>query len=182
MHITKTDLKERGWTESLISKFAPEAERKQLTKTRFCYLYNLAEVESVEQSEPFLAAKNKASKRSQSANKAVLSKQEANKKKFNLLIEEINGVELPQREMQYWHKLVKRQHDANDVEGKVLNRWVFNHFRHEYFPYDIQYHDAKGLVGKSQHIKAVQKAIAEVTLKYYPELERAIREYLERCP
>jgi len=182
MKITKSDLKERGWTESLISKFAPEAERKQLTKTKFCYLYNLAEVESVEQSETFLSSKDKASKRSQSANKAVLSKLEANQKRFNLLIEEINGVELPQREMQYWHKLVKRQHDANDVEGKILDRWVFNHFRHEYFPYDIQYRDAKGLVGKSQHIEAVQKAIAEVTLKSYPELERAIREYLERRP
>lgn len=178
MKITKTELANRGWTESLIKKFAPECEQKKISYSRFCYLYKLADIELIEQSESFRASQEKAGKRIQAAKEAALTKKKKNQPTFDQLIEKINAVELPQRDIQYWYKAVQNEHEAYDVDERVLNRWVFNRFRHEYFPYDSQFEDTKGLVGKGQHIEAVREAIGEVTLRYYPVLETAVKEYL----
>lgn len=178
MQITQKGLKDRGWTKILIDNFAPECEKKKLPRNRFCLLYKLADIELIEQSKSFKAFQEKASKRSQAAKIAAETKQKNNQPMFDQLIEKINAVELPQRDIQYWYKAVKYEHEAYDADERVLNRWVFNRFRHEYFPYDSQFEDTKGLVGKGQHIEAVREAIGKVTLRYYPVLETAVKEYL----
>lgn len=67
--VLKTDLKERGWTDSIIKKLYPEPEKEKklhgLNQT--CKIYFLEKVEEIEKTEEFQKLKEKAAIRSAKA-------------------------------------------------------------------------------------------------------------------
>lgn len=76
--ITKTDLKKRGWTESIIKKLNLQPDllkqNPHYKKAPLMKLYSIESVEKLEQSNKFIELLKNSEKRKKSAKKAVETK------------------------------------------------------------------------------------------------------------
>jgi hypothetical protein len=76
--LTKTKLKERGWTDTLIEKFLPHPDETQTnpiyTSSSPMRLYRLERVEQMEASKDFIASQSRTAARKRAAQKGIETK------------------------------------------------------------------------------------------------------------
>ena len=181
MYFSITDLKERGWTLGLISKFlsTPDA-----TKTNPHYknaapmkLYVKDRVQQIEVSSTFMEAKIKAENRSRSASKAVKTKIDKTlklAKEFDTDVNILSKQELVELACQHYNHLnFERGKDgwaSPDSDEIFLNRISVNYLRHVHSDYDYSLSQLKRKTGKSKAYKLVKNNTLEKIAKSYPWL------------
>jgi len=174
--ITKTELKERGWTDSLVKNFYPRPDETKYKNGKIHYhLYDEDKVSEIESSELFKEAMQKAVKRQDAAKKATNIKRQMNQPKFYALCETINKTELPTFTKRKLYDLSCQDKTASDA---TKNRWAFNYLRHQFFHYDDQFVETHGMIGKHEHINTIRNMIGQKVTDAYPYLETAVNEYL----
>jgi hypothetical protein len=191
--ITKASLKERGWTEKLISLFLPVPD---LEKPNPMYrnagapmrLFILTKVEALEETEEFKKEKEKAEKRKLSSKKAIRTKLE----KLQLLLETIeislpvlNKKTLIKRACNNYNNMQRqranqgRSHHSypasSTSEESFLNRICVNHLRHCLTNYEELLNDISGKVGFSVGYSDIRDKIFKKIIELYPWLEDECR-------
>jgi len=168
-YYTKTELKERGWTESIIKKMeiTPDLFKQNpyYKSSPAMKLYSIESIKKLEKTEQFIKLKEKSEKRKKSAKKAVESKKRKNIKNLNKRIKEleINGSykkfeNLKRDAINYYNcnqwnipSVYSGKRDANiiseDTDKNMLKRIMKNFVRHELSNYDDVLIDIKGKVG-----------------------------------
>ena len=196
--LCKSQLKERGWTDSIIK----EANLPFEEKTNPYYkcaapmrLYKLEDVEAFEATKVFETLLEKAKSRKKSGEKAVETKLKktmamAEKKVMSLKpprrIEIMDLRKRAFRNYNYIHSEEidrefpfkqfldpKEQYD-DDFEKRVMTNYVRHCMMEDY---DKTLHDLKGLVGKELFYDTYKDAIMDAIYTVYPELILT-----DRCP
>lgn len=194
--VTKSTLKERGWTDLLIKIFLPQPHK---TTTNPNYrsappmcLYKIAVVEQIEKSTEFQKEMEEAQKRKQRAKKAVETKltklrKDLSNMRFkvpllsekNLLKRAINHY----NEMQDWREFNGRStcglyaNENSDIE--FLKRIQVNYLRHCLTSYEEKLDDISGRVGVFEGYVDIRKKIFTEIARVYPELEDECK---RQCP
>ena len=175
--ITKTELKERGWTESIIKRFVPDPDatapnpyNRHGASTK---LYNIDRIERVEQTNEFKEAQDKADRRRKSAKKAVETKEQK-------LLEEIEGWEIVMecKPLNIVRRDAIRAYNARmpdvpaslDSDQSFLDRITVNYLRHELSSYDAHLGALFGKVGKGDAYHTIRMKVLRKISKSYPDL------------
>lgn len=189
IYITKTQLKERGWTDGMVKKFLGEPDA---TKPNPFYksaapmgLYEEKRVKKIERSAKFKNEKDCSASRKQAARKAVNTKKDK-------AIEFAKSVEIHLPQMNY-NKLIKKacesyndwhQYDrqglfnidfipADPLESdkKFLCRIATNYLRHECTSYEEELYKLFGKTGVHEAHDILQKRINAEIIRTYPQLK-----------
>lgn len=185
-HLNLASLRERGWTPALVRAFLGEPDK---TKANPFYksaapqkLYLVDRVKKIEASEPFLAKKALAAKRSH------VSLVRAEKARQALAAEVLSKVRV--RNMPFdvlRHQALSSQTQRNETRGDFssdpasaqehhIHRWMVNYARHELSNYDqirIRY---AGKVGVHEAAEAVRSAVLTRIAELWPPLGKACRQ------
>lgn len=189
VYITRSTLKERGWTEGLIKKFlkpAKEVENPMYHNAAPMLLYLKSDSLAVQETEEFKLAKEKADKRKQSASKAVKTKREKTKTDIDTLLSKVtppkreNYMILREKAIYHYnkHKLEYDNNwefipiDPNDsLDFSFERRIICNFLRHVVMSFYEENLDAMfGRVGKETYYEQLKTKIMEAIFQTYPEL------------
>ena len=188
--LTMTQLKERGWTATLVKKYLdpPDATRpnphyKSAAPMR---LYAESRVEMVEAEETFQQERAKATARSQvgkqvTARKADELVKQAEQMPIHVTWQSIGR--LQDKAIASYNTFHRRLSHAQDHDYEpatymsdpiFLDRITVNYIRHELTAYD---HHLESLAGKT----GVSLAIATIRRRIYDEIARVYPEFAEEC-
>lgn len=197
-YLTKSELKERGWTEKAISLFLGECDKEAknlyYSKAPPVRLYLKSRVEAVERSEAYQNFLLKNANRVSGARKA------AETKKLRLL-EEVAGwtIELEARpypeiveaaieaynsyrKMLYYDRARDYTPANTDSDPEFLQRITVNYLRHELSDYEYRLRVLFGKVGKTEGYRILNKKIYDKIASTYPQLrDECNRQMARRC-
>jgi hypothetical protein len=194
--ITKSTLKERGWTDLLIKIFLPKPhETRQNPNYRsgppMC-LYKITAVEETERSDDFQKMMIEAQKRKQGAKKAVETKLADLRRQLNTMefkVPHLSEESLLKHaighynEMQDWREsngfktCGRRADEKSDIE--FLNRIQVNYLRHCLTSYEEKLDEIAGRVGFAEGYVDIRKKIFIEIARLYPWLEDECK---RQCP
>jgi len=187
--ITKTSLiKDRGWTDRLIKLFYPEPE-KTLPNPRYkkaspMSLYSRIKVNEIEQSAEFLAEFEKVKKRRLVAKKVVAKKRKETidmAEEISFIFPKISLADARKRGLQQKRDhLMQRCEFLENYTDDDVNRWAWNHIRHNLTGYDSTYSIARGKVGRWEFDARMVRIFAEQATEHFPELKDTIANWLDR--
>lgn len=172
---TQTQLKSRGWTDSLINAFLPEPYQ---TKPNFYYkkgppvkLYRPADIETIESGESFKSALNKLKGRKEGAKKSIQTKLEKIKSYVSGLTFEIpvlSREKLLDEAIANYNSFRERYDEADrKSDGKFLRRIQVNYLRHCESAYDDELAEIAGKVGVSvAYLEIRTKVLNEIAILY----------------
>lgn len=170
---------ERGWTKGLIKKFLvePDKTHKILSTGSKAFLYNEDRVESVEETDNFKTAQEKALKRSETA----LKKAEKQKQKSLVQVEsleiEVERLDIDKIKNRAISSYKTQNYPAaNENDDKnFIERITVNYIRHELTNYDLYLFEQYKKIGKSETVKIIRRKIFMEMLRIYPELSYQIK-------
>lgn len=181
--ITKSSLKQRGWTESLIKKYLPEPDKiKPNPNYRSAppmRLYSLEKVEDIEGSEGFLKDLEIVELRKQSSRKSVATKltRTIDYVKNNVnpevpLIEKEVLIELAcdhfnERNLDRDNSFFASKHS----DEKFLKRIIVNYLRHELTRYEEYLFGFYGRVGSQDVYQIIKDKVLDAIGQKYPWLK-----------
>ena len=181
--ITKSELKERDWTEGMIKKFLGDAD---LEKSNPHYksaspmkLYFLDRVTSIEGTEEFSRAKEKACIRKVVAVKAVKSRQEKTEKLTKELIDAsvpipiMDQETLKKKACLHYNKLWLsrgKNHKEFNPNDEVPQRIIVNYLRHELSDYEANLDKLYGKVGTDEAKRKIKVKVLDAIAKTYSVL------------
>ena len=186
--VSQSGLLDRGWTKGLIKKFLPEPDS---TKCNPYYkagppmkLYALSRVEGMEESDQFIAAKEKAKKRQDAAAKAVQTKK-ANTMDY---VNEIK-INVPLIKKKKLRRLASDHYDDFQIDRWLdgdgfgdlmltsqssdpvfLSRISVNYLRHCATEYDCHLDGLSRKVGKFEAHKILKDTVLCAIAEKYPWL------------
>ena len=180
--ITKTDLKERGWTESVIRKHLGEPDALKnmpyFKKTGKMQLYKLTRVIEMEQNETVMEDLKKARKRSELAKKRASKLSE--KLKEYIMKLEITVPLMPEKTLienacshynSLWADRGKDDKHASPSDDEVfLNRIAVNYLRHELTIYEDELVRMFGKIGAVEGRPLLKERILDLIGDSYPFL------------
>lgn len=200
IYFTKTKLKERGWTDSLIKKFLPNPD-KEIKNPHYksapsIKLYEENRIKELEKSSSFKIMFVDVVKKKVSAQKAVETKKEKLINYINLLEFELVTLEkdlLYQKAIQHYNDyqnyLDNLNGERNNWESNqkatiksekiFLNRLAVNYARHQLTHYEDILEDVFGKVGKRTAYMEINKKIYDVIGQKYPFLKEECDKQLE---
>lgn len=190
--ISKSGLKYRGWTDTLIKKFLKEPDEKKTNPHYKCaspmLLYSEERVKKIEKRKTFIALFEKVKARKESAKKAVETKKQK-------IIDYVNNMEIdiPLMEIDVLDKKARASYDNfhsrryywdNDFEDYVeyyqsafnsddedfIKRITINYLRHQRTNYENQLRSMFGKVGVQEGHDILQKRINDKIKEVYPHL------------
>lgn len=181
---TKTQLKERGWTEGLVAKLLPEPDQIKPNPHHRSgppmRLYRTDRVAEAEACEAFQEATAALANRRRAAMKGVSTKRE--KLKANLESVEIKVPRLDER------RLIKRACDhynarqidrgnmdlcASESSDRLfLERITVNYLRHELTPYEDELTNIAGQVGADDARMDIKEKVLDAIAEEYPWLAK----------
>lgn len=177
---TKANLKERGWTDGLVSRFLPAPDKTkpnpQFRSAAPMRLYAQDRVERVEATEDFKAAQAKANGRKRSAEKAVESKKVATmayvETRVKIHIPKMSRERLVDRASRHYNDRNQLNGDAasKDSDQLFLDRICVNYLRHETSGYDAHLEEIAGRVGTHDAYAAIRKLVLARISSAYPWL------------
>lgn len=188
--ITKTMLKERGWTDSLIKEFLPEPHKtSQNTYYRsappIC-LYKILIVKKIEKTKKFSIKFEKAQKRKRSAQKAVETKLNKLKKyveevdinvpkmsKNKLIKSAIKHYNEMQEEREYLGLKTCGQIASKNSDQDFLNRITVNYIRHCLTIYEEELNVISGKIGVWEGYVDIKEKVFDEISNVYPWLRNA---------
>ena len=183
--ITKSKLIERGWTESLITKFLPNPDQIKLNphykKAAPMKLFLLDRIQIIENTDQFKIAKENSAARKTAAKKAVSTKTAKimNYVELNVdivvpKIEKNKLISLACNSFNDW------QFNKNNSDGILatpksdelfLQRICVNFIRHEMTDYEFHLGEVFGKVGTANAYFAIREKIFTAIAKEYPWLK-----------
>lgn len=189
-YITKSMLKERGWTKKTIKSLYPVCD---LTKPNPRYkmaspmkLYHLGKVEGIEQSEEFKKYQLESLSRKKAAMKAVDTKKDrlfaeiaswrANIRKIPLSKARTDAIEY----YNHWSLFHgSDKHASLDSDQGLLDRITVNYLRHNLSNYEPGLSKLFNRVGMAEAYKTWKIKILEVIAEIYPELAHEVKRQIE---
>ena len=188
--ITKTQLKERGWTDSLIKRFLVEPDKR---KPNFRYggdseihLYCLERVTTIEVCERFKAEKSKSNTRSEKSKSIkdqmkIATVEAAESLIVNIEIVDKNNL-LKLAIENYNERNWSKSASVNDSEA-FLDRIVVNYIRHCLTTYDFDLQRFKKKVGVRLAERKIRYRVFEKIKEVYPEYQNECdRQLAARSP
>lgn len=187
--LTKSKIKERGWTEGLIEKFLPNPDSLCTNPVFKCAspmkLYYLLKVEKIEKSKRFLELKNSLSSRKSGAKKAAETKRIKTQKyvdSLNIEVEKFSRHDLIENACDqynaYKEYIQSERSEWFDFEPassrsdqSFLNRICVNFLRHQATKYEQCLDDTKGKVGTNKAYFEIKIKVLNAIAKEYPWLE-----------
>lgn len=179
--LNATSIRERGWTNGLITKFLGEPD--QLKKNPFyrdaapVRLYDLSRVEAAELSPEWITASAQTQHRRAGASKAVRTKTDALLKKVEQLRVEVKVLPLDQVRklaINNYNRAPRRERDNNlasaDDDPLFLDRITVNYIRHSLTTYDEHLHEIERMVGKDDAYRAIRTKVLNAIAAAYPTL------------
>jgi len=180
-YITKSTLKERGWSEKLIQEFLPpprEVQNPHYSRMSM-YLWKEKDVIEAEKRQEFADHLEKRIVFQKRAQAAVRTKNEKMKVILAKAIEEIEVREMDYEEVvekairakQAWYDMTDQyERTAYGADEKTVQRWTVNYIRHNLTKYDAFLWSAKGKTGISFAYPLYRKAVLEKISDVYPYL------------
>lgn len=186
--LSKSQLKERGWTESIIKKFLPEPD---MVKKNPMYssaspvkLYKIKKVKKIEKNVGFQEAVERAKIRSEKMANIALSKK-------NKLLEQIDNMEFSIKVIPIktvlvnsiksyneFHEEISMEYghfDFRPVDAKAdsdfLERIEVNYIRHNLTEYDRELEEMAGKIGVHEAVIKIKNTILDGISEKYPELK-----------
>ncbi len=188
-YLTKTELKSRGWTDSIIRKMDLIPD---MTKQNPVYksapemkLYLTEKIKNLENTEKFIGLIEKSKKRKKSSIKGVETKRNKTINYVNslkIVIPKISLEELKKCAIDHYNSflLIKEERNIykdystvfyNCKDFDFLNRIQVNYIRHELTDYEEKLRNLFGKVGKSKAYKLLKCKILDEISKQYPMLK-----------
>ncbi len=180
-YITKTELKNRGWTELLIKKFVAEPHA---TKPNQMYrsaspikLYKIKTIISIEKSKTFKKDFEKSSKRKSASKKAVETKEkklidDASSTKIEICI--LTKSELLKQAISHYNErqgfFGEYNYASSESDTLFLERIQVNYIRHMLTQYEAKLDDIFGKVGVAIAYKIIKCKVFETISENYPFL------------
>ncbi len=186
--LSKSQLKERGWTESIIKKFLPEPD---MVKKNPIYksaspmkLYNIKKVKRAEKNTEFKKAIEKSKIRSERMTNIALLKK-------NKLLEEIDKMEFSIKVIPIKMVLANSIRSYNEFHGEksmeygnfdfepvnvnansdFLERIEVNYIRHNLTKYDRELEEMAGKIGVNEAVVKIRNRILDSIAEKYPGLK-----------
>lgn len=189
MYYNKSQLKKRGWTDSIIKKMSltPDLLKQNpfYKKASQMKLYLTKSIEELENTEQFIKLIEKSAKRKKSAIKSV-------EKKTNNLINYVESLKITvqkislERLKKYaianyndfeshksaWdHNYEPNYYEPNDYDSDFLARIQVNYIRHQLTSYDKELKGMLGKTGKCKAYEILKNRVLDEIAKQYPTLE-----------
>jgi hypothetical protein len=181
-YITMSDVKEQGWTSTMINRFLPKPDKIKRNPYYKCVapmkLYEKAKVEEIEKTEQFKKAYEKAQQRRKSCKKAIETKRD----KLMSYVESIN-VDIPEKDINVVRKnAIDSYNDwqfsrmdssffaSESSDPDFLDRITVNYLRHEMTQYERQLYMIKGKTGKVKAYSKLKRKILDAIAQVYPDL------------
>ena len=186
--VTKTNLKDRGWTEKMIKVLLPEPEYKRNPRYHSqapMQLWPLELVEDAEKTEEYEILLEKAERRRRAAYEVCDRKydelmEEVDQRIADIYIPRIPIGTLMEESLDakiYW-ELERRPYLEFDDEERMKNadlevrkRWAVNYIRHRLTSYDGYLHHLKGRIGTEDAYHRYRNALMNAIYDTYPCLK-----------
>ena len=174
------ELKDMGWTDSLVKDFLPPPELKtnpHYKKAAPMKLWNLEQVHSVMETDAFKTALEKVEKRRTATRKGIKKQidaitETALKMAESATIKIVNESALREntlREKALWYDLhEKYESDVYSADDLTKERWIVNYIRHRLTVYDACVGSFFGKVGTGYAYVAFKTRILERIAELYP--------------
>jgi hypothetical protein len=173
-------LKQRGWTDAAIKKFAPEPDevRDQPWPHRNSppmKFYLLARIKKIEQRKTWIAWQEGSAVRKKSAAKAVSTKIAALTQWLDSLVIEVPQMtdeELTTRAVEHYniHWMDTEKRARVDDDEDFLDRISVNYLRHELSPYEEHLNQIAGKTGAHEARSRLRSLIYNAIEDAYPDL------------
>ena len=179
--LTKTKLKERGWSDRMIREFLGPPDRKKRnhrhgSKNRIC-LYKLRRVEDAERTPEFARLKAEAQRRRQ----VSLAAAEVQRRQTIASVSQRPPIRVPLFAMD---ELTRRavehygwRHPDETVsvwnlneDSAFLNRLRVNYLRHVCTGYDRWLQELQGKIGKANAVDVLREVMFDAISDQYPDL------------
>lgn len=180
-YLTKTALRERGWSEKLIREFLPlplECRNPYYSRMSM-YLWKEVDVILAEKRPEFTAHLEKRKMYQKRAEAGVRTK---NEKMKTILAKAVREIEVKQLDFemvtdravkakQNWYDITGQyERTAYGADSRTVQRWTVNYIRHNLTKYDSFLYSAKGKTGISFAYPLYRKAVLEKIAEAYPYL------------
>ena len=177
-YITKTGLKGKGWTDSLIKRFLPKSDKTECNPHYKCrrpmHLYLVKRVARVEKTPAFLAAREVAENRRAAAKSGTATKRQATEaylQSLEIAVPELDDEELVERALSYNSLNWERGRYATPSDApNFLDRICVNFLRHEMTGYEEHLEDVHGRVGAKDAYLAIKEKVLNRIADVYPRL------------
>lgn len=194
-YLTRTGLLSRGWTAGLIGKFLPSPDlirpNPNYRSAAPMKLYLIERVAEVENSEEFIAARDRLSSRRNGAKKAV----ETKKAKTMDFVAKTVQFAIPRYSRSKLTKMACDHYNDRNLEWgsfaspssdkHFLQRIVVNFLRHAVTDYDGHLERISGKVGTNEAYRKIKEMVLDKIAEEYPwlaeECERQKRPQEEMC-
>ena len=176
-YITKTELKKRGFTDSIIKKLNITYDKEKINpmykSASTMKLYDLSKIESIEKTETFKELLKKSEKRKKSSKKAVQTKLDKNLEYINSMTITFKKT-IPYKTLRdkaidnynNWNygrpSVVNGNRDFNTIinyDDSRIDRIIINYVRHYRSNYEDILDEIKGKVGKGDLYKSLKDKI-----------------------
>ena len=179
--LTKTELKQRGWTEAMMKEMLPDPEISVNPHCRRMKMYRWKEsdVTQAEKKQDFLDGLEKRKPHRERAQRAVKTKQEKMKTILTGAIEKIRVKEMDFQKVtrralsakRSWYLITGQwENMVFNPDEKTIERWTVNYIRHNLTEYDSFLFSVKGKTGISFAYPLYRKAVLEKIADVYPQL------------
>ena len=180
-YLTKTELKQRGWTEAMMKEMLPDPEISVNPHCRRMKMYRWKEsdVTQAEKKQAFLERIERRKPHQERAQRVVKTKQEKMK---TILTSAIGNIRVKKMDFQKvtrralgatrnWY-LITGQWDNTQFnpDEKTVERWTVNYIRHNLTEYDSFLFSVKGKTGIPFAYPLYRKAVLEKIADVYPQL------------
>ena len=191
-NITKTTLKERGWSDALIEQLLPPPIvcRNPYYRKMNMYLWKEYDVLEAEKQPEFTAHLKRRSVHQKRAQAAVRTKNRKMQERLTDAIARIRVEEVDYAQVvndavdakQNWYDMTG-QYDrrVRGADQKTIERWTVNYIRHNLTTYDSFLYSAKGKTGISFAYPLYRKAVLEKIAEVYPWLYGECMRQMEYC-
>ena len=185
--LTKSSVKERGWTEGLIARFLLHPDQ---TKQNPHYksgppmkLYRLDRVEEAEASPIFQDAAAGLARRRQGAKKAVATKRaktEAYFDRVRISVPRLSEEKLTKRACDHYNAMQLGRSDmewyaSERSDPEFLERISVNYLRHEMSSYEYHLARVAGQVGAEDAYWRIKEKMLDAITEAYPQLAAECR-------
>jgi hypothetical protein len=191
-NITKTTLKERGWSDALIEQLLPPPIvcRNPYYRKMNMYLWKEYDVLEAEKRPEFTAHLKRRSVHQKRAQAAVRTKNRKMQERLTDAIARIRVEEVDYAQVvndavdakQNWYDMTG-QYDrrVRGADQKTIERWTVNYIRHNLTTYDSFLYSAKGKTGISFAYPLYRRAVLEKIAEVYPWLYGECMRQMEYC-
>ena len=191
-NITKTTLKERGWSDALIEQLLPPPIvcRNPYYRKMNMYLWKEYDVLEAEKQPEFTAHLKRRSVHQKRAQAAVRTKNRKMQERLTDAIARIRVEEVDYAQVvddavdakQNWYDMTG-QYDrrVRGADQKTIERWTVNYIRHNLTTYDSFLYSAKGKTGISFAYPLYRRAVLEKIAEVYPWLYGECMRQMEYC-